>query len=560
MARASAAAEAHSFDFLPRSTTTSLRASSFPIPLTGRNPAAAFAVRATLAALALLVVALRDRIFYPGSRPDPDRPEPLPPGTMGGCPWIGSLSMYFDMNRYFHRRASVLGAKLGLDSPPRIWKMFGFGKPMAILSGSSNIRSMLGREFKKGRKKGDSYSGGAVSQATDFGSGQFMEMIFGTESMSFETSDATKYRFLQKLVGQSLTPEAVAKGVPALQESSEKVVDRMLSSAASSSDGTVVVEDMCKYLTLDVAWRQIIGLNLKGDDEIAAFHSAVKMWLKSLSNYLLFLLPWPAFLLRSTKTYRAKQYLDEKIMERIDELKSEGPDGSTMSAMLCATDEEDSSAKLSKKQVIDNTFLLLIAGSETSSNTLTDAMLLLGLHPEAWDKLVKEQEDLVARRGPNLTKAQIDDECPYLDAVVRETMRICPISGGGVRTVDETLVVDGVQVPKGWWAMYSVGLTHEADPKTRVEDGSHMDMRAGFRPERWLNEETRPTTEWMPFGAGHRFCLGHNLAIAEMRTFLAVMARKVKAFDLVTDVDKVKWKEGVILTPKDGVVIAPHSN
>mmetsp|Transcript_20698 Transcript_20698/g.33831 ORF Transcript_20698/g.33831 Transcript_20698/m.33831 type:complete len:138 (+) Transcript_20698:226-639(+) len=135
-------------------------------------------------------------------------------------------------------------------------------------------------------------------------------------------------------------------------------------------------------------------------------------------------------------------------------------------------------------------------------------------------------------------------------------MRLLPISAGGARDVDDTVIIDGVQIPKGWFSIYSPALTHEQDPKTFLEDGSHMDIQDGFKPERWMDAGTRPTTEYIPYGAGHRYCLGHTLATAEMKTFLAVLARKVEGFNLITNTANMKWKEGIILTPKDGVLVA----
>ena len=219
--------------------------------------------------------------------------------------------------------------------------------------------------------------------------------------------------------------------------------------------------------------------------------------------------------MKRTESYQAKQYLDQVIGEKIDELKRSGPDGSTASAMVYAEDEEDPSLRLSRQQIIDNIYVLLVAGSETSSNTLTNAMLLLGLNPSVWNRLVAEQEELVAKHGDQITSAIIkESEAPYLDGVIRETMRLFPISFGGARNVDETIVLDGYQIPKNWLAVYNVALTHYHDPTTWQDDGSHMDFQTGFAPERWLDKDTRPTSEFIPFGAGHRFCLGHILAMS----------------------------------------------
>uniref|UniRef100_A0A7S1ZR49 Cytochrome P450 n=1 Tax=Trieres chinensis TaxID=1514140 RepID=A0A7S1ZR49_TRICV len=537
---------------LPR-TNRSRRSSLKASPLASVSAAAIAAARtvsapssilkAVLAFLAIVVAKNRNRIFYPGSLPDSSRAEPLPPGTVGGCPWIGSLGVFRDTNRYMSERAAkvVGGAK---NPPPKIWKFFSFGHPVAVVSGSAAVKKLLSHEFKKEQ---------GVSQMIDAGNKEMGEVLFGTESMSSETSDAKKYHLLQRLVGQALTPESVAKGMPFLQRCAEESVSEML------AQDTIVMNDLLHQFTLDVAWRQIIGLKLGSSEEISSFRSAVSTWMGALTNYFLYAIPTPKWVLKRLSSYKAKMYLNSKIEERINELEKNGPDGTTMSAMVYATDEEDGLTKLTRQQIIDNTCLLLLAGSETSSNTLTNAMFLLGMYPNIWDKLVKEQQGLVEKYGEDLTKDQIDNECPYLDGVVGETMRLIPISAGGIRKVDDTLILDGYQIPKGWMALYSPALTHEQDPKTFQEDGSHMNIRSGFKPERWMDSATRPTSEFIPFGAGHRFCLGHNLAMAEMKTFLAVMARKVRSFDLVSDADKMKWKEGIICTPKDGVIVSAHS-
>ena len=96
---------------------------------------------------------------------------------------------------------------------------------------------------------------------------------------------------------------------------------------------------------------------------------------------------------------------------------------------------------------------------------------------------------------------------------------------------------------------WSILLTHQMDPITYKEDGSHMDIRVGFHPERWLDEKTTPL-EYMPLGAGPRYCLGANLAWTEMRVFLATMARQIDFVLAGRTARKVEWKRMSIL-PKE---------
>merc|ERR1712165_211560 len=266
----------------------------------------------------------------------------------------------------------------------------------------------------------------------------------------------------------------------------------------------------------------------------------------------------PMVLLRRTRVYRAKEYLTTKIMDKIDILEERGSsDGSTVGAMLFSRDEDNPKKRLTKEQVIDNSLLLIAAGSETTANTLTNAMLLLGLHPAVFQKLVEEQTALIASKGETLTKDMLDKDCPYLDSTIKEIMRILPVAGGPLRQVKSTLTIEGMQIPKNWWVMPSIYVTHENDPVTKVDDGSHMDLKKGLQPERWFDSKTRPK-DYMPWGAGYRFCAGHILAMAEMKTFLAVFCRKITQFNLVNNVnvEDIKWKFSAINTPDDGVPIS----
>jgi len=353
-----------------------------------------------------------------------------------------------------------------------------------------------------------------------------------------------------------MTHEAVAEGIAALQQASESIInDKIVVDA--NTNGSVEMEKYLKYMTLDVAWRQILGLGLTTDKEIEEFHENVGIWLSAFTNMVYFVLP--VVLLKRTRAYKARLYLIEKITEQINSLEEKGcSDGSTLGKMLFSRDEHDPTKRLTREQVIDNSLLLILAGSETSANTLTNAMLLLGLHPNIYKQLVEEQQSLVALKGEKLTKEILDQDCPHLESVVKEVMRILPIAGGITRKTKETILFDGFQIPKNWWVTTNLYLTHENDVVTKLDDGSHMDLKKGFKPERWLDGKTRPK-DYMPWGIGHRFCLGHILAVAEMKTFLAVFCRRIAYFHLVNKIEHVediKWKLGIINTPEDNVPIS----
>jgi cytochrome P450 len=233
----------------------------------------------------------------------------------------------------------------------------------------------------------------------------------------------------------------------------------------------IEMERVFHEYTLDIAWKQILGLDLT-EEEVPEFIRYVDDWLGNIMNPLL-LMPFriPG-LMTFSKVGRAHTYLVSKVEDKLAKLDRDGPDDSTMSKLYFATDD-DGTTKLTRRQVIDNAMLLIVAGSETSSSTLTVASLLLGLHPNVWEKIKAEQTEIRSKYGEELTQQTLES-CTYLEAVIKETMRIKPLEAQEMRKVEKTIVVDGKQIPKGWYTLLNIKQTHVNDPKVYKEDGSHM--------------------------------------------------------------------------------------
>ena len=487
-------------------------------------------------------------ILWPNSGKDPSftSETPLPPGSFG-CPLIGNLNSFSGNTK--EGPGAFWRSTFRKHGFAQVFKTYFMGKPSAMVSGHANVKNVLEQEFKP--------SGiSALSIESE---------IMGADSV-LNAQTQKDHSFLRNLVGMAMTNQNVDKGLPLLEQSAMTAINKMILKANHGEN--IKMEDICTEFTLDVAWRQILGLNLK-EDEVEEFGIKVNQWIIGIINPLLMVVP--PFLLKHTKSSKAKRYLDNLIENKIDQLNQNGPDGSTLSGMFFAEEDKDGNGsskgrKLTKKQILDNALLLILAGSETSAGTLTTALMLLGIHTQVWDKVVEEQKVLVSKYGESLTKSQLDKDCPYLDAVIRETMRIRPINIGAPRVARDTLIVDGTQIPKGYMINFNVRLTHEMDPIAQqgmsetngdkeLVKFDHMDIYKGFKPERWLNEETKPKQDWMSFGFGPRYCLGANLAMAEMKTFLALLARKVD-YHLVNDANDMKWQRfSIIPKPLDGTLV-----
>jgi len=440
---------------------------------------------AALAALIAKNVKNRSgKIFWPNAQPDPNYPDaPLPPGSLGSCPFVGNGISFFWGSRdygsgsFYIRRARKLeqaGDAAAVTPPaPRTWKYGFFGRGVAVFRGGDLVKRVLSTEF-------EGPTAGIASAVAEFTS-----PIMGMSTALNTETDRDRHSFLRRLVGQALTPSAVSKSISSLQVAAERQVERILwKASAEASPSFIKMDEVCNDYTLDIAWRQILGLELLSEEEQQRMMTAIKDWVGGTSSIRNWLNIFP----RHTKGYRALQFLESRIEDRIDELESNGPNDSTLSGIVFAEDEESGGRKLTRRQVVDNAMLLIFAGSETSASTLTNAVLLLGLNKDCWKKLVAEQRRLQADFGEpsSLTKEMLDRESsPYLDAVVKESLRIRPLFSSMPRKARQTLVLDGIQVPENWIVDWSAVLTHYYDDKTFKEDGSHMvhgRRHEGIRP------------------------------------------------------------------------------
>jgi cytochrome P450 len=165
-----------------------------------------------------------------------------------------------------------------------------------------------------------------------------------------------------------------------------------------------------------------------------------------------------------------------------------------MSLLLQATHEDGS--PMSDEELRDELVTLLVAGHETTANALAWAAERLCRHPEKLQRLTDE-----VRRG----------EGGYLEAVVKETLRLRPVISIVLRRLVEPMEIGGRLLPAGASIVPSIHLVHR---RADIYPQPHE-----FRPERFL-EQPPGTYTWIPFGGGVRRCLGAAFAQFEMETVL----------------------------------------
>jgi cytochrome P450 len=161
----------------------------------------------------------------------------------------------------------------------------------------------------------------------------------------------------------------------------------------------------------------------------------------------------------------------------------------------------------------------------------------------AWvfERLLRHPEKLARLRAEVLT----GEEDPYLDAVVKETLRLCPAVPVVMRRLVEPMRLGGYTIPTGTIVAPCVFLMHRrADiyPQPRA-----------FRPERFL-ENSAGTYTWIPFGGGARRCVAASFAPLEMKRVMQTVLSEVDLRPAVTRSEGVT-RSSVSFAPDGGALV-----
>jgi cytochrome P450 len=229
-------------------------------------------------------------------------------------------------------------------------------------------------------------------------------------------------------------------------------------------------------------------------------------------------------------------YLDRLIYDAIDHRRSMGTEGDDVLALLLAARDEDGNA-LSDRELRDELLTLVLAGHETTANSLAWTFERLVRSPEPYARLRE-----AVRSG--------DDE-GYVDATVYEGMRVRPVIPMVARRVMVPWRLGDYRVPPGTPVAASIVLVHH-------REDVYPDPFA-FRPERFLGRQPGTYT-WIPFGGGIRRCLGASLAMIEQQIVLRTIAERVDLAATDPEAEHARQRN-VTMIPEHGarvVVTARH--
>ena len=183
-------------------------------------------------------------------------------------------------------------------------------------------------------------------------------------------------------------------------------------------------------------------------------------------------------------------------------------------AMVAARDRAGSG--VTDQDVSGNVLTMLLAGEDTTANTMAWMIWLLHRHPEAAQRVAEEVRAVLGdARMP--TRHEDLSRLDFVEACAHEAMRIKPVAPLNIQQAVRDTVVDGIAIPKGTLVMCLM--------RPAAVDEQHFANAASFQPERWLAGTSASSAKRvaMPFGAGPRICPGRYLALAEIKMLAAMI-------------------------------------
>jgi cytochrome P450 len=267
-------------------------------------------------------------------------------------------------------------------------------------------------------------------------------------------------------------------------------------------------------ITLEIILRTVFGLD--DEERIERVGAPLRRLLDATASQLRLLAlqvtssenprprsPWGRF---NKLVAAADRVVYAELHERRAQSDGAGHDD-ILSMLLEARDE--AGRALTDRELRDELMTLLLAGHETTATALSWTLERLVRHPAVVERLLAE------RRGEEGADPAAS---PYLDATIKEALRLRPVVTAVGRHLTAPLEIGGHLLPAGVSINPSIYLLHRRPDLYPEPDA--------FRPERFLDNPPG-TYQWIPFGGGVRRCLGASFALYEMKIVLQTILDRV---------------------------------
>ena len=344
------------------------------------------------------------------------------------------------------------------------------------------------------------------------------------------------------IISEALNRRNVERFFPTVTKVAERLLNKW-SSMANNGEEIDVQKEMMRYtvdITSEIAFGYPMNTLEKGEDVIQNHMEKIFPMINARITA-----PLPTWRWFKSKKDKEFDHSINEVKTFVHNLIEKGKKGladnpeikdkpnNFLEALLA---QQAIEGKFTNDEVFGNVFTMLLAGEDTTSNSLSWALFYLAQHPKMVEKIRKEAQQVYGSKSIPPTYKQAS-QLKYTDAVVQEVLRIKPVTPQLYLTALENVEIEGYLFKKGESLM--------TQNKVAQTDANSFIRPDEFMPERWISNgcpvhggEHKPEIV-RTFGGGSRLCPGKGLATSEMVITLSSICKNFN-IELVGSPEDVK--------------------
>lgn len=372
------------------------------------------------------------------------------------------------------------------------------------------------------------------------------------------SAEGEQWKTHRKITAEALSLKNIKAYFPIIKQMTERLLNRW-------GEGNIVdVQKELMLYTVDITTNIAFGHD---SNTLASSDDMIQGHLKKIFPMINKRMTSPFPMWRYIKSGKDKELdvalssLQENVEEYIQVAKEalistpslkEQP-ANFLQAMLV---EKEKHGKFSDQEIFGNVFTMLLAGEDTTSNSIAWSIFHLAQHPDIV-KAVKEEVSPFVNEAGIIDTVENLEKLAYTEQVANETFRLKPTTPTLMMTAIEDQVIEGISIPKGTNVLMQT--------KVAQTDESNFVTPNDFKPERWASSGCPMHGNHKPdaikvFGGGARFCPGKILAMHEMKMAIAMICynfdfefetssedvNEVAAFTMYPENLNIRLKRGVL--------------
>jgi cytochrome P450 len=417
-------------------------------------------------------------------------PSPRGLPLIGNAHQLGFLRLHATLERWAKELGPLYAVRLG----PR---------PLFVASSPEVVRTVLRERPEQFRRMR-----------------QIEEVSHELHTLGVFSAEGAAWKRQRNLIVPTFANAPLKSFWPAFREVTERLRRRWLASNGAPVD---VLADL-RCFTVDVTTRLVFGRDLntleRGSGTLTA---AIETVFAGLGRRVVAPLPYWRYVTLPT---------DRQLMRAVDAVTAEvsaiiaaahqkldhgGEPDTLLETMLVARDDADPKLRFSDHEVLGNALTLLLAGEDTTANTIAWLLYYLAVDP-ALQAHVRAESRAVLGAETTLAGVEQTQALRTIGAATLETLRLRSPSPVMFLEANQATELSGCAIPRGGQLVL---LTRAAEISELGADGG------SFRPERWLGANAREA--WaaarssLAFGDGPRMCPGRNLALVECAMVAAMV-------------------------------------